>query len=352
MDESGIDGKRKNMTLDFVAKEDALKVIQRLRDHPRERIPPAELNFRGVSLRGEDLTGLNLMGANFVDADLSEADLSGAHLFKADFSNASLVKAKLHDVELTGANLSEANLENARADRAGLGLATLKRTKMFNTVLTDATLTKADLTEADLRHADLSRVRMREAILKKADCTGADFRGADMSLSNFAGAIMNNADMRDARLRQVSGYEEAKWYGVDIRDINFAGAYRLRRFVVDENYLKEFRDISRFNHLVYKIWSITSDCGRSVILWCLWILGIIVFFSVIYAFSGVDYGKYDNWIGPFYYSVVTITTLGYGDIVPATPVARIAAICEVFIGYVMLGGLLSIFANKMARRGD
>lgn len=340
------------MTIDFVAKEDALKVIQRLRDNPKERISPAELNFKGVSLRGEDLTGLNLMGANFVEADLSEADLSGAHLFKADFSRASLVKAKLNDAELTGANLSEANLEDACAERAGLGMATLKKTRMFNTVLTDATLTKTDLTEADLRHANLRKVRLREAVLCKADCTGADFRGADMSLSNFAGAIMNNADMRDARLRQVGGYEEAKWYGVDIRDINFAGAYRLRRFVVDENYLKEFRDTSKSNYMIYKIWSITSDCGRSLKLWCLWIFGIVMLFSVLYAFSGVDYGKHDNWIGPFYYSVVTITTLGYGDIVPATPVARIIAICEVFIGYIMLGGLLSIFTNKMARRGD
>ena len=338
--------------MDFVTKEDALKVIQRLHDNPKETIPPAELNFKGVSLRGENLRGLNLIGANFVEADLSEADLSGAHLFKADFSKASLVNAKLNDVELTGGNLSEANLEDAHAERAGLGMATLKKTRMFNMVLTDATLTKADLTEADLRHAKLNRVRLREAVLYKADCTGADFRGADMSLSNLAGATMNNADMRDARLRQIKGYEDAEWYGVDIRDINFAGAYRLKRFVVDENYLKEFRDESKFNHMVYKVWSITSDCGRSLNLWCLWILGIVVLFSVLYAFCGVDYGKYDNWIGPFYYSVVTITTLGYGDVVPATPVARIITICEVLIGYILLGGLLSIFTNKMARRGD
>ena len=340
------------MTKDLYRKEDALKVIQRLRDNPKERISPAELNFKGVSLRGEILAGLNLMGANFVGADLSEADLSGAHLFKADFSNASLVKAKLNDAEMTGVNLSEANLEDAHAERAGLGMATLKRTRMFNTVLIDTTLTKTDLTEADLRHARLNRARLREAVLCMADCTGADFRGADMSLSNFTGATVNNADMRDARLRQVRGYEEAEWYGVDIRNINFAGAYRLRRFIVDENYLKEFRDSSKLNNTIYKVWSITSDCGRSLNLWCLWILGIVVLFSVFYAFCGVDYGKYDNWIGPFYYSVVTITTLGYGDIVPATPVARVITICEVFIGYIMLGGLLSIFTNKMARRGD
>lgn len=338
--------------MDFVTKEDALKIIQRLHDNPKETIPPAELNFKGVSLRGENLRGLNLVGANFIEADLSEADLSGAHLFKADFSKASLVNAKLNDVELTGGNLSEANLEDAHAERAGLGMATLKKTRMFNVVLSDATLTKADLTEADLRHAKLNRVRLREAVLYKADCTGADFRGADMSLSNLAGATMNDADMRDARLRQIKGYEDAKWYGVDIRDINFAGAYRLKRFVVDENYLKEFRDESKINHMVYKVWSITSDCGRNLNLWCRWILGIIVLFSVLYAFCGIDYGKYDNWIGPFYYSVVTITTLGYGDVVPATPVARIITICEVLIGYILLGGLLSIFTNKMARRGD
>lgn len=340
------------MVQETVAKETALKIIRRLRDNPQERIPPAELIFKGVSLRGEDLSGLNLTGANFAEADLSEADLSGACLFKADFSKAHMVKTKLNDTELTGANLSEANLEEARAEKAGLGMATLKKTRMFNALLTDATLTKADLTEADLRHANLSQARLREAVFYKADCTGADFRGADMSLSNFAGATMNNADMRDARLRQVSGYEKAQWYGVDIRDINFAGAYRLQRFVVDENYLKEFRDSSGLNHMIYKLWSITSDCGRSLTRWCLWILGIILLFSLLYSLSGVDYGKYDNWISPIYYSVVTITTLGFGDIVPATPAARIFTIFEVFIGYVMLGGLLSIFTNKMARRGE
>lgn len=340
------------MTKDFDPKEGALKVIQRLRDNPKEAIPPKELNFKGVALIGQDLKGLNLAGANFVGANLSEADLSGANLFKADFNKASLINAILADAEMTGADLSEANLENAHAERAGLGMAKLRKTRLFNSTLADATLTKADLSEADLRHANLNRVRMREAVLCRADCTGADFRGADMAHSDFSGAIMNESDLRDSQLRLTTGFETAKWYGVDIRDINFSGAYRLRRFVVDENYLKEFRDVSRFNHMVYSLWSITSDCGRSLFRWCLWVIGIVLLFSVLYGFSGVDYGKYDNWIGPFYYSVVTITTLGYGDIIPATPVARILSICEVLIGYVMLGGLLSLFTNKMARRGE
>lgn len=340
------------MTPDFVAREDALKVIQRLRDNPQGQIPSAELNFKGVSLRGIDLSGLNLMSANFVEADLSEANLSGANLFKADLSRASLIMAKLNDAELTGANLSNANLEDAQGERIGLGLAILKNANLFNMTLTDATLTKTDLTEADLCHANLSRARMRESILIKTNCSGADLRGADLSRSNISGAKFNNADLRDTLLRQISGYEEAEWYGVDIRDINFSGAYQLRRFVIDENYLKEFRDVSPFNDVIYRIWLITSDCGRSPQRWCLWIIGIVVLFSALYSLTGLDYGTSGTIIGPFYFSVVTITTLGYGDIIPVSLMARSLAICEVFIGYIMLGGLLSIFTTKMARRGD
>jgi len=51
-----------------------------------------------------------------------------------------------------------------------------------------------------------------------------------------------------------------------------------------------------------------------------------------------------------YYSLVTFTTLGFGDIVPLTNWARVVVGLEVLVGYIMLGGLISIFANKLARR--
>ena len=66
----------------------------------------------------------------------------------------------------------------------------------------------------------------------------------------------------------------------------------------------------------------------------------------------VDYGEHRTGISSFYYSVVTLTTLGYGDAVPASVAAQVLAMIEVVLGYVMLGGLLSIFANKMARRAE
>jgi len=47
---------------------------------------------------------------------------------------------------------------------------------------------------------------------------------------------------------------------------------------------------------------------------------------------------------------VNFTTLGFGDIVAVNRIARIMVTLEVVLGYVMLGGLISIFANRFARR--
>ena len=73
---------------------------------------------------------------------------------------------------------------------------------------------------------------------------------------------------------------------------------------------------------------------------------------MVYTMVSLDYGDHRTALSPFYFSFVTLTTLGYGDIVPASAAAQVVATIEVLLGYVGLGGLLSILANKMARRVD
>ena len=48
--------------------------------------------------------------------------------------------------------------------------------------------------------------------------------------------------------------------------------------------------------------------------------------------------------------IISFTTLGFGDVTPLTETAMWLVMAEVILGYVMLGGLISIFANKIARR--
>ncbi len=58
----------------------------------------------------------------------------------------------------------------------------------------------------------------------------------------------------------------------------------------------------------------------------------------------------DSPLTPYYYSIVTFTRLGSGGIAPTHWVGEIVLICERILGYVALGLLLSILANRVARR--
>jgi len=310
------------------------------------------LDFRGVSLAGRDLRNMDFTGVDLEGADLSGCNLTGAQLFRARLKGANLSKARLDQAELSGADLTDAHLEEASAEGVGLGMAILHRARLFQCRLAGATFSKADLSGADLRCADLRGARFRETNLTGTDFTSADLREASLSQSTVTGASFRNALIQDARLRALKGFQRADWIGVDIHNINFAGAYRLRRHVIDENYLKEFRESSRVARLLYAVWWATSDCGRSIFRWGLWIAALTLFFAWLYSLVGVDYGPHPTALSPLYFSVVTFTTLGFGDVVPATPAAQLVAMTEVLFGYIMLGGLLSIFSNIIARRGD
>ncbi|MEM7415621.1 MAG: pentapeptide repeat-containing protein [Gemmatimonadota bacterium] len=313
---------------------------------------------RAGELHGADLAtalrqipspvGIDLRGAR-----LDGADLTGLMLFRAQLDGASLQGANLTGVELSGASLVGAKLERAVLVKAGLGKANLSGVDAFEADFSRATLTGATLDGGRFQLANLSDTRVREASLNGADFRDADLRRAELSLSDVPGAIFDQADLRGARLRAVHGYERASWFGSDIRDINFAGAYRLRRHVLDENYLREFREAGPLQAAVYRLWWLTSDCGRSMGRWLANIAVLVLVFAGLFSIAGVDLGGHaptaSTWI---YYSVVTLTSLGYGDILPTSSVAQWLVMIEVSVGYMMLGGLISILANKMSRRAE
>ena len=79
----------------------------------------------------------------------------------------------------------------------------------------------------------------------------------------------------------------------------------------------------------------------------LWLADITPHFHQI---TGTYSGQPLTFWDCFYFSVVTFTTLGFGDVVADNTAARFLVTLEVIFGYVMLGGLISIFANKLASR--
>ena len=70
------------------------------------------------------------------------------------------------------------------------------------------------------------------------------------------------------------------------------------------------------------------------------------------AFNGIDAGMwYDNYPLTTYFSFVTLTTLGYGDMSPATPVAQVMVILEAVMGMFYLAVIVASLIGGRRNRG-
>lgn len=95
------------------------------------------------------------------------------------------------------------------------------------------------------------------------------------------------------------------------------------------------------------------DYGRSLLRVAVISFGLAAVYGTIYRMfpNMLDYkDSADNWFTPYYFSIVTYTTLGFGDVRPATLMGEIIVSSEVILGYTTLGLLLSVLAQNIARR--
>ena len=79
-----------------------------------------------------------------------------------------------------------------------------------------------------------------------------------------------------------------------------------------------------------------------------------VIFSVFadhFTFPGADeLDRRRSAFTPFYFSIVTFTTLGFGDVTPRTLLGELLVTAEVILGYFNLGLILAVLANRVTRR--
>ncbi len=333
--------------------EDGLDELRRRRD-AGEVLPAASapLKLAGLRLVGGDFVGLDLSGIDLAGAQLIDCDLERSRLVGANLDNAVLHGANLTDAEFLGATMRGVDLTNATLDRAGLGQVEATDSIFFGAQGNGVTFTGAQLRGADFRAANLESSRMLTTDLTEAVLAGTNLTGVDLTGAVLMGATLRGADLRHSQLRNIHGSHSADWIGTDIRDVDFTGAWNLRRHIQDENFIDEFRSQSKVHEVLFRAWSLTSDCGRSLLRWSLVTAVVAVLYAGAYTFVEIDYGDHETWLSPLYFSIVTLTTLGYGDVLPASVGAQLLVLVQVLIGYVMLGGLLSIFATKMGRRAE
>lgn len=83
------------------------------------------------------------------------------------------------------------------------------------------------------------------------------------------------------------------------------------------------------------------------------LIQFILLFSYIYKGTGIlsviSNKIIHNGFESIYYSVITITTVGYGDYIPANDAGRFAAMTESILGYFFLSIFIATFIDVMKR---
>jgi len=292
---------------------------------------------------------------------------------KPDLSNADLSRKELDGIDLSGANLTNTKFRNSTIRKSDFSNSIIKKANFYGSIASEAdfTFTKAeysrfmsaDLKKTNFSHSDLKYSKFEGAILtdakfKKTELKGVDLTGTDDSFSNWKMSFWGKPIFQD--------------YFFDIPIESVLGLTpRTRRMFADAQYLNFMFDRGRGLRKIWLyIWGITCGYGQNMKRWLFTSILLIFIFTLVNMntkvyvsnFSAPDttscYDRGSSLSGKIlnpsferslYFSIVTFTTLGYGDMTPITFSGRMLLCVEVFVGYMMLGGLISIFAGKLAR---
>lgn len=281
----------------------------------------------------------------FEDCDFSEG---------AKFTKLTRVEGAETAISFQGCRLPRANFEEAR-----LQSATLER----------AELEKANFEDAILIGADMERV----------DLSKSDLFGAMLFGTKLYGAILSDIKINDDTLfghHYKDDYKKGSWVNRQIELVSnknslpaqSRGAYirrkeqRRQQYRANSDHLKWVRStVSRYT------WK--HGEGLKNILYTS--AGTILGFAALYPLSGgvrvspkppishaINLGI--PKLGPFpdtvvtagnslYFSTVTFTTLGFGDIQPGTGMGQLLAGAEALIGAILVAAFLFVLGRRTTR---
>jgi len=117
---------------------------------------------------------------------------------------------------------------------------------------------------------------------------------------------------------------------------------RMFRILKMGNYVKQGRIITS---------SLKASIPKITVFLYFVILAVIVFGSIMYVVEGDTNPNFDNIPRSVYWAVVTLTTVGYGDIAPVTPVGQFLASLVMIMGYAVIAVPTGIISAEMVYQG-
>lgn len=325
--------------------------------------------------------------------ETKNVNLSHANLDFADLTDADLESANLTEATARAANLSNTNLEATTLTRANFGKALLVEANLESSDLTEVSFHGAVLTRSNLRNTELSSVNLRGCNLKGVAVDYARLDDIEIDEGTRFGDRSRWEADADAKSKQAIPYLPWRFgpfrtFGrpfTDPDDLEQAELqYRATQRVLRENDLRELPELAvREKHARRKRALAERDYWTWIKLaFYRWPLGYgervrnvigtsavtIVGFGAVYPFVGgmeassqpttpYAFGNLlplPSWLpegaeilgANLYFSAVTFTTLGYGDIQPATPAAQFLASVESLIGALLMAFLVFVLGRR------
>lgn len=203
------------------------------------------------------------------------------------------------------------------------------------------------LPNENLRCQDLSDCDLFAADLRRADLYNADLRRSYLSESNIEGTTLSWVKVSGTLMDNVKFDRDTNLVGIDLNGINTNFAFHLLAEARDQQRIAELKE----RHPYFaKLLAAMCDYGRSLWRWSTWTIGTILLFGIVFSAFPWLLHHPDVVTHPsdgLYFSVVTFTTLGYGDLFPACGLAKALVCVEVILGYLMGGLFIAILTKRV-----
>ncbi len=293
----------------------------------------------------------------------SDADKQGTDV-RAALEEWAVSGRSMEGFILCGASLEGLRLSNPDRGydlrRANLLRANLRGARMFNVNLEESDLLKADLSGANLNHAKLRDANLLGAIIDGTSLEQVDWgEGLRQEMEGDRAERLGNA--KEARdlfqeaeevYRNLSRAYDAAGLGES------AGNFFQKRMVMRRRLMSRWS----WGRAWSKIVDLCSGYGENPERVVASSLALIFMCATAYFCIGVEgpngHMQIDlsagfstnavNFLNCIYFSVVTFTTLGYGDITPRGLAEALSAI-EAFTGAFMMALFVAVFSKKMTR---
>lgn len=310
-------------------------------------------NFYKVNLKNANLKKAYFIGANLRESDLCKADLQESDLCKADLQRTIMAYANFKKAVLSGINLENTSLYEVNLEKANLNKANLK-----HAVLIDCNLKEALLFGSNLQGTNLIRANLRDTDFdEKTNLRNVNFFQCRLDNSNLKNAYMN-LDKKVIQERE-NDYSAAKEVYLLLKNYfrqegiyDISGEYYYREKLMETKCLQKEKRWGKwiFNNLL----NLTTGFGEKPlrVLIC-WFSIILSSALVFYYFDGIYKGAFCFYNPKFYeslyFSIVTFTTLGFGDLVPKPGFFQLFASIEALIGAIFMALFIFVFVRRMIR---